>query len=112
MAFELKRNDLRPHYRIQLTETDPNTPTTTRPVDLTAATAAYFLMKQNNVLKINRGAMTFIDRTNGIVEYPWVSGDTNASGSYDVEVEVNWSGKPQTFPSKGYFTVTISDDLG
>lgn len=111
MAFEIKRNDLLPHYRVQLTQTDPNDPTAQIPVDLTGATNAYFIMKTGTTLKINRVAMAFINRALGIVEYTWAVGDTDTSGSYNVEVEVNWSGFPQTFPSSGYFAVVISDDL-
>jgi hypothetical protein len=55
----------------------------------------------------------FIDRTNGIVEYQWAAGDTDTSNAnYQMEVEVDWSGEKQTFPSTGYFPVSITDDLG
>jgi hypothetical protein len=82
------------------------------PVDLTGASAARFIMKTGSTLKVNRAAMSFIDRSNGIVEYAWVTGDTDTSGTYNVEVEVDWGGSEfQSFPSTGYFTITISDDL-
>jgi hypothetical protein len=107
MALELKRNDLRPHFRVSLTANGD-------PVDLTDATSAFFLMKQgtNGTPKVDRGAMTFVDRATGTVEYAWVVGDTDTAGTFNVEVEVLWGTEPQTFPSKGYWTVTIEDDLG
>jgi hypothetical protein len=105
MAYEIKRNDRRPRWRVQLLANG-------LPVDLTAASAARFIMKTGATLKVNRATMTFIDRTNGIVEYPWATGDTDTSGTYTAEVEVDWGGTEyQTFPSSGYFAITISDDL-
>lgn len=107
MAFEIKRNDRRPRFRVQLTSNGS-------PVDLTAAAAARFIMKLGTTLKVNRAAMDFVDRTSGIVEYAWQQLDTDTSGVYQVEVEVDWGGAPaeyQTFPSTGYFSVTINDDL-
>lgn len=106
MAFEIKRNDRRPRYRVQLTSNG-------EPVDLTGATNAYFIMKTGTLTnKINRGVMTFVDRATGIVEYAWANLDTDTAGSYNAEVEVDWGGEPQTFPSKGYFAITIYEDLG
>jgi hypothetical protein len=105
MAFEIKRNDLRPRWRVALMSND-------LPVDLTAAESAAFTMKQGSSIKVNKEAMVFLDRVNGIVEYEWAAGDTDTSGTYNAEVEVDWgAGAIQSFPSKGYFTVTIEDDL-
>lgn len=107
MAFEIKRNDRRPRFRVQLTENG-------EPADLTTATTARFIMKQGATLKINKVPMTFVDKPTGIVEYVWADGDTDTTGAYNVEVEIDWGGTPaelQTFPSSGFFTVTINDDL-
>lgn len=106
MAFEIKRNDRRPYFRVQLTAND-------QPADLTTAAAARIIMKTGSQIKINRATMTFLDRPNGIVEYAWGLTDTDTSGSYNVEVEIDWGGSEfQTFPSTGYFTVLVNDDLG
>jgi len=107
MAFEIKRNDLRPHFRVQLTENG-------QPADLTGAVAARFIMKATSTLKVNRQVMDFIDMNAGIVEYAWAANDTDTTGEYNAEVEIDWGGSPteyQTFPSKGYFAISISDDL-
>lgn len=105
MAFEIKRNDLRPRWRVQLTAVG-------EPVDLTAASAARFTMKTGTTLKVNKEDMVFVDRLTGVIEYVWVVGDTDVSGTYNVEVEIDWGGgEIQSFPSKGYFTITIEDDL-
>lgn len=108
-AFLIKRNDLRPRFRVQLTETDPVTGVAT-PVDLTQATAAHFIMSGAAGVKVN-DEMEFIDRVTGIVEYAWHVGDTDTSGNYKVEVEVIWGTEPQTYPSAGFFAVRINDDL-
>jgi hypothetical protein len=111
MAFEIKRNDRRPRWRVQLVAGDPDAPL---PVDLTAAVAVRFTMKSGSTLKVNKQPMTIVDALTGLVEYPWDDGDTDTSGDYNVEVEVDWGGTPaeyQTFPSVGYFTVSITDDL-
>jgi hypothetical protein len=106
MAWEIKRGDRRPYWQGTLKANGD-------PVDLTDATSASFIMKlgTTGTPKVNKGAMTFVDRPNGVVRYAWAAGDTDTSGDYNVEVEVSWSGELQTFPSKGYFVVTISDDL-
>lgn len=106
-GFEIKRNDRRPHWRVALTANGD-------PVDLTDAVAARFTMKTGTTLKVNKQTMTFVDRPNGVVEYPWAADDTDTTGTYNAEVEIDWGGTPaefQTFPSTGYFTVTIADDL-
>lgn len=105
MAFEIKRNDRRPRYRVQLT-VDEN------PADITGAAAVRFTMKTGATTKVNKGTMTIIDAVSGIVEYAWGALDTDTSGDYNVEVEVDWGGgETQSFPSTGYFTAKINDDL-
>lgn len=106
MAFAIKKGDRRPRYRVQLTANGS-------PVDLTGATAIRFLMKSGvtGALKID-GVATVVDAATGIIEYPWAAGDTDTSGTFNIEFEVNWAGEKQTFPSSGYFTCTINDDLG
>lgn len=112
-GFEIKRGDLRPHYRVQLLQTDPNSNSGAFvPVDLTGAVSVKFLMKQGNSVKVTSAA-TFLDQVNGIVEYAWTSADTDTAGDFNVEFEVMWPlAQPQTFPSSGYFTCKINLDLG
>ncbi len=108
MSFPIKRNDLRPRWRAQLTANGD-------PVDFTTAVAARFIMKKDANVKIDRALMTFVDAAAGIVEYAWTGTDTDTSGAFNAEVEVDWGGTPaeyQTFPSTGYFAVLINDDLG
>ena len=113
MAYELKRGDRRPYFRVQLMVTDPVAPEGPMiPMDLTDATDVKFLMKTTIGALVVNDPGVFTDRILGIVEYQWASGDTDVSSTYQMEVEVDWGGEKQTFPSTGYFPVVISDDLG
>lgn len=116
MAYEIKRGDRRPYFRVRLTVTDPTSltvPPAQIPADLTDAVGVRFIMRKLGEAPIVDDPGTFIDRATGIVQYAWATGDTAVSGTYNVEVEIDWgAGEKQSFPSTGYFTVTISDDLG
>lgn len=111
-VFEIKRGDRRPYLRYSLTVTDPGDPTATIPANLTDATAVRFIIKKLGEAAIVDDPGTFIDRATGVVQYAWQAGDTAASGTYNVEIEVDWAGEKQTFPTTGYETVVIFDDLG
>lgn len=105
MPFEMKRNDRRPRFRVQLTANE-------LPVDLTPSSAVRFTMRQGPTIIVNKAPMTYITPSTGLIEYPWVAADTAASGNFNCEVEVDWGGgELQSFPSLGYFSVTINDDL-
>lgn len=107
MAFEIKQNDRRPRWRVQLTANGD-------PVDLTGNAAVRFTMKQGGTTVVNKQAMNVIDASTGVVEYAWGASDTSTVGDFDVEVEVDWGGAPaeyQTFPSTGYFAVKINPEL-
>lgn len=106
MAFEIKKGDRRPRYRVGLTANGG-------PVDLTGATAVRFMMKLgvSGTLKIDAPAI-IVDAETGVVEYHWAVDDTDTAGTFNIEFEVDWSGEKQTFPSTGYFTATINEDLG
>jgi hypothetical protein len=112
-VFEMKRGDRRPYYRVQLLVTDPLDPDGPMiPMDLTDATSVRFLMKTSVGSLVVDDLGTFIDRVNGIVQYAWGAGDTDVSNpNYQMEVEVDWGGEKQTFPSVGYYQVSITDDL-
>lgn len=114
MAYQIKRNDRRPYFRVQLKQTDPLSSTGALiPADITGAVGVKFLMKGTaGALKVNTAGF-IISPATGVVEYRWGATDTDTSGSFNMEVEIDWGGgEKQTFPSSGYFAVTIVDDLG
>lgn len=107
MAFEIKRNDRRPRFRVQLTQDGV-------PADLTGNAAVRFTLTDasTSAIKINKAAMSVVDAPTGVVEYVWAATDTDTAGTYNAEVEVDWGTSiTQTFPTKGYFVVTIYADL-
>lgn len=111
--FSIKRNDLLPVLEAILKDANDN------PVDLTDATDVVFHMREEDgeTLKIDGVAGTFgANRATGKVIYAWrwldPDFDTDTSGLFLAEFEVTWTGgKIQTFPSRGYISIQIVDDL-
>ncbi len=93
MAYELKRNDLLPVLRATLTQGDPPVP-----IDLTAATEVFAVFKKPDASVLRRAA-TILDAAAGRVEFVWQAGDTSPAGTWEVEFEIDFTGKPQTVPS-------------
>lgn len=107
--FSIKQNDLLPILEAILQDVNGT------PVDLSTASGVVFHLREEGdaTLKITSGAVT-IDATptTGKVTYEWVNGDTDVNGLFLGEFEVTWPGpKKQTFPSVGYVSVAIIDDL-
>lgn len=109
----LKRNDTAP--ALEATVTDEN-----GPVDLTGATAVVFKMatatESGRTLVpgalVLTGTGSLVDAASGVVQYDWVPGDTATSGRFFGEFEVTLAGgKLRTFPTLGYISITITDDL-
>ena len=110
--FTIKRNDLLPTLEAILKDADGN------PVDLTDATDVVFHMREEEGagLKIDGVAASFdANPATGKVIYAWRTNgnkDTDTSGLFLAEFEVTWTGgKIQTFPSQGYISIQIVDDL-
>jgi hypothetical protein len=108
---KIKRHDTAPVFTATLTDSAGAV------VDLTGATAVFHMRDESDSsLKIDSGAMTgpgggALDAT-GVVEYPWVVGDTDRAGLFFAEVEVTYpSSRVQTFPVTGYDKVHIFGDL-
>lgn len=108
MSFELKRNDRRPRFKVQLVHYNV-------PVDITTATAVLFSMRTGSTMKVTKQPMAVIDAVAGIVQYAWGATDTSLAGDFNAEVEVNWGTvlepELQTFPSNGFFVIKIFEDL-
>lgn len=84
------------------------------PVNLTGATVRFIMATSATPRAIVVDAVAVLaDAASGRVDYVWGATDTATAGSYVAEVEVTYaSGRVQTFPTSGYFDITINEDLG
>jgi BppU N-terminal domain len=106
--FQIKRGDLLPTLVITLLDANGAT------VDLTSASGAKLAIRIIGSTTPLVYADMVIDNqiaSKGQVHYDWQEGDTDTPGEYQAEVVVNWGGKEQTFPTVGFITITIEDDL-
>lgn len=107
--FSIKRNDLLPILEAILQDASRN------PIDLSNAVSIVFHLREEKgaKLKIEDGVVVIdANPKTGKITYSWVDTDTDTSGVFLGEFEVTWTGaKKQTFPSKGYISVQIIDDL-
>lgn len=114
--YSIKRGDLEPPLRVQLTERDPDSPDprARRPKDLTGAQSARLKAKSRDHLTVIDGdADIVVPESDGYVEYAWQVGDTARACVLKAEVEIVWSGgRPQTFPNDGTFDIEIEEDRG
>jgi hypothetical protein len=82
-------------------------------VDLTDTTARFIMTDKLSGTKVVDADATVVDPTNGIVQYQWVTGDTDVASSYKAEFEVAWGdGTFETFPNSKYIAVKVVPDLG
>ena len=104
----LKKDDLKPIVTATLTDASGDA------IDLSTSTGIKFIMKSpsSSTAKVDSSA-AIITATDGTVSYTWTTGDTDTSGSYQAEFEVNWgSDVYQTYPAEGYMDIIINPDLG
>ena len=108
LSFNLKRGDTLPALTGTLTYSDGSA------VNLTGASVQIIMRSQaGSVPKVNATA-TIVNPTSGTVSYAWNTNgqDTNVAGEYDIEWVVTFSGgAKQTFPTNGYVTCSIEEDL-
>lgn len=80
--------------------------------DLTGASVKFHMRARGaDTTKVDATA-TVVDQPGGKVKYDWQVGDTDTVGVYECEWEVeNADATTTTFPSDGYFTVFVTDDL-
>lgn len=105
-TLTMKKDDLEPKYVATLRNADGTA------VDLTNATSVSLIVKQQNGAKNFKSAGAFVNRANGIVSYTWTSGNTDTTGTFQMEWEVVWpTNRPETFPNNGYDTLVIGASL-
>jgi hypothetical protein len=102
-GVNLKSGDTLPTFKAELIDADGSA------FDLTGMDVKFYVGQDG---LISGESMTVVDETSGEVEYQWQETDTDGSGEYDAEIVVtNGSGGERTFPTSGFVTITINDDL-
>lgn len=83
--FYIKENDLQPYYYAGVKDSDGDV------VDITGASIKCTMKHVDGTIKINRQdtGINISDGTNGKFEYKWQSGDTDATGKYYIEFEID-----------------------
>ena len=76
MPFYLKQNDTAPSIRATLKDGSGNV------IDLTDATVRFHMKDLAGTVKIDAAANVVSPATSGVVQYGWVAGDTDTTGSY------------------------------
>lgn len=83
------------------------------PVDLTTAKTLKLFLAKDTLHKKTGTVEVTGDPKEGKIRYKWEANDTDVSGEFNAEIEVEWEdGTKSSFPSDGYFTVEFVADLG
>lgn len=93
----LKKNDLQPYYYAKAKDSDGNA------IPLSGATIYCTMKSLAGTVKIDRQTtgINITDADAGEFEYRWQSGDTDTTGPYKIEFEINPA-------SGGKFTIPVS----
>jgi hypothetical protein len=81
-------------------------------VDLTGCEVKFHMAPLNRPAVISRAAH-IENAATGEIWLVWAPGETDTAGVYRAEFEVVYQdGRRETFPSNGYISIQILDDLG
>jgi len=105
--FVIKRHARRPYLRLLVKDSSGD------PFDFTGAVDVKFVMKdEDDVLKIDAVATIESPPTTGVLRYEWAAGDTDTSGEFHAEFDVNYgAGEILTIPLDGDLLVRIYEDV-
>ena len=105
MAFNIKQNDTSPSLEATLKDAQ------LVPIDLMGASVKFHMKSSDGVVKVNQN-MIITDTDNGVVQYNWVTGDTDTVGAYYIEFQVTYSDSSiETFPNNGSLIVSVVKEL-
>jgi hypothetical protein len=105
--FRIKQGDIDPVIVVTLLDHED------LPFDTTGCTAAELRVRAIGKRAHVVGAMEFLEpAADGKVRYAWVAGDTDLVGSHEAVIVVtNANARQQTFPTDGFFTITVLDNI-
>lgn len=99
--FPMKQNDLKPYLQVQFFDPD------NEPMDVTGKTIRFLMSKVPGTPKVN-AVCIIVTAIQGIVEYRWVTGDTDTLGVFKGEFEID---AEDTYPKDGYIVVEVLEDI-
>lgn len=110
--FYIKQGNTSPALEAQLKDNDEDA------VDLTGASVHFQMKLVGDDAPSVDAAAKITDAANGIVAYDWADGDTDTTGSYIAEFDVDYSGGTgsnfngdETFPNNDYLMIRIEENL-
>ncbi len=109
--FIIKRNDTLPTLTIDIkTRGEFNQIIA---YNLSAVTSCTFSMTDDyGSLKISSYSGNILSNSAGTIQYIWRDGDTDTSGKYKGEFELNFvDGKKMSIPNLGYINIEVIDDI-
>ena len=111
-SFNIKQGDTSPALRVQLQNENEQS------VDIRGYNRLSFYLKKedSDTLKIDLDdsdpKVIVEDPESGIVRYEWLRKDTNTTGVYKAEFEVEYAnGSIESFPNTGNITIYINEDI-
>jgi len=110
MAFTIKRGDTAPALRATLKRSDGE------PVDLSTVDSMEFSLEDGlRGLLIQDdldGSLSIINESEGLVQYSWEPGDTDAIGQKRAEFTIEFqSGDVETFPNNGFIVISVQQNI-
>ena len=103
--FVIKQNDTLPNLEAQLMDCEGN------PINLDLCGVDFHMKALDGEIKVDR-PVTIIDIENGEIKVEWLEGETDTTGTFKCEFEVNMpDGKILTVPNDGYFLISIVKEL-
>jgi hypothetical protein len=104
--FTLKQHDTWPPMVAVLSDSNA-------PIDLTGSTIKMLLKTPTGGTSFSRTCTIVAPATDGRVRYDWISADTAAVNSFNMEFEITFpGGAVATVPNIGYYTIDVLADLG
>lgn len=101
-TYERKVGNTYQPFRLVPVYSDGTTP------DLTGATVRFVMTPRGSLTAKVDAAATIVS---GAFQYAPTSGDVDTAGLYDVVWRVTRAGKPETWPSRGYYSCLLERDL-
>lgn len=107
-SFTIKRGDDLPNFSTTLQDSNGSA------VDLSGDTITFNMQKEGSTgLKIDGGSVAILTPSSGEVQYNWDgTADTDEAGNFKAEFVRDDGSNVETYPSDGFITITIEDDLG